>query len=224
MSKNTKFAEFFNKNRMKSFFTTKRIAYLAIFVALAVVTNVFTITFSFMGSNAISFNYVPCFFAGIFLGPISGFIVGVLSDALGCIIAPKGPWLPLITLASGLIGLIPGLIFKIKKVNPYILMAISIVLVFIICTAGLNTLAIFLAYFKGKKTFFAYLGGRVGMQAIVIAINTVLLYALYYPLKKLIFNSNLKIALDKPTSIETNVKTSAEPTQESDNSNNITES
>ena len=218
MTKNTKFYQFFDKNRIKSYFSTKRIAYLAIFVALAVVTNIFTITFSFMGSNAISFNYVPCFFAGIFLGPISGFIVGVMSDVLGCIIAPKGPWLPLITLASGLLGLIPGLVFKIKKVNPYILMAISIVIVFVVCTAGLNTLAIFLAYFKGKKTFFAYLGARVGMQAIVVAINTVLLYALYYPLKKLIFNSNLKISLEKPITTEKE----ATDTQD-DNSNDVTE-
>lgn len=157
--------------------STKIITYTAVFTALAAIANIFVIPLG-GNTNFISLVYIPCFFAGIFLGPVLGFTVGVLADIIGMIINPLGAWLPLITLASGLLGLIPGLVFKYVKVkSDTVKLLLSIYLCLIICTCGLNTLATYLAYSKGK-TFAMYLAVRVPTQLLVASINFVVIGAL----------------------------------------------
>lgn len=156
----------------------KYITYLATFTALATLANCFTIPFG-GGTNFISLVYIPCFLAGIFLGPIAGFAVGAIGDLLGILIMPFGPWMPLITLASGLLGFIPGIVFKFVKTKYTMLkLLVSIVLCLLICTAGLNTLGTFLLYAVGKKTFFVYLGARFPVQCLMATINFVVIGAL----------------------------------------------
>lgn len=154
---------------------TAKLTYAAVLTALAVVCNTFTI---FLASSiSLSFVYVPCFLAGIILGPFWGFAVGLLGDVLGAIIHPLGPYLPLIGLASALIGGIPGAVFRWGKGNDYFKLILSFVLVFAICTAGLNTYALYAAYSKGGS-FWAYLSVRLPWQILVIAVNFIILTAL----------------------------------------------
>ncbi len=176
-----------NKQKLKVYFTTERIAYLGIMVALAVLTNVFPIFFN-GGSNSVSFTYTIYVLAGVFFGPVSGGIVGLLSDLLGFLIAPQGPYMPLITLSSALMGVIGGLIYKIPKINHFLKLAIAYVIIFVVCTLGLNTLGLWIIYAQGKKTFWVYLIGRAPMQALVVAINVAVTYVLYVPLKKYVFD------------------------------------
>jgi len=166
----------------------KFITYLATFTALATLANCFTIPFG-GGSNFITLVYIPCFLAGIYLGPIAGFAVGAIGDLLGIIIMPFGPWMPLITLASGLLGFIPGAIFKYLKIKSNeVKLLLSIGLCLVICTAGLNTLGTFLLYAVGKKTFFVYLAARLPVQLLVAAISFVILGVLLRvkPLEKIL--------------------------------------
>ena len=170
---------------------TKFITYVSVFTALAVIANIFVIPLG-GGSNFISLVYIPCFFAGIYLGPLSGLAVGAIADVLGCIIAPKGAWLPLITVASGLLGLIPGLVFKYFKIkNDTVKLLLSIYFCLLICTCGLNTLATYLAYSKGK-TFAAYLAVRVPTQLLVASVNFIIIGALMRvkPLTKMLTPEN----------------------------------
>ena len=156
---------------------TKFITFLAAFTALATVANIFVIPLN-GGGNYISLLYIPCFFAGIFLGPVFGFVVGALSDVIGMLIHPLGPWLPLITLASGLLGFIPGMVFKyMKNKNTTMKLFLSLVLCLVVCTCGLNTLATYLAYSKGS-TFWAYLGVRLPLQIPVAIINFIVIWDL----------------------------------------------
>lgn len=165
--------------------TTIRIAYIAVLAALSVVCNVFSIP---IGPNRyISFAYIPCFVAGLFMGPVAGLLVGLVGDVLGVLIFQTGPWIPLITLSSALLGLIPGLISKIPRLNPYLKIAVAFVIVFFVCTAGFNTLGLWLTYAAGKKTFWVYLAGRLPLQALVLGINAVLMYALYPVAKRFLF-------------------------------------
>lgn len=175
-----------NKN-LKNYFTPKRLAYLGVMTALSVITNCFTVTVN-SGANSISFNYLICSLAGIFFGPVSGGVVGLLGDLIGCLIAPKGPFNPFIMLSSALIGVISGLAFMIPKINVYFKIIIAYLLIFVVCTLGLNTFGLWFYYAKGKKSFWIYLIARAPFQAINIAINIVLTYALYIPLKKLVFD------------------------------------
>lgn len=173
--------------KIKAYFTPKRIAYLGIMTALAVITNIFSVTVN-SGANSISFNYVICSLAGVFFGPISGGIVGLLGDLVGCLISPKGPFNPFIMLSSALIGVLSGLAFMIPKVNVYLKLLIAYLFIFVICTLGFNTFGLWFYYAKGKKSFWVYLIGRAPFQAINIVINIAITYALYFPLKKFVFD------------------------------------
>ena len=138
--------------KIKSYFTPKRIAYLGIMTALAVITNIFSVTVN-SGANSISFNYVICSLAGVFFGPISGGIVGLLGDLVGCLIAPKGPFNPFVMLSSALIGVLSGLAFMIPKVNVYLKLLIAYVFIFVVCTLGFNTFGL---WFYAEKRVCKY--------------------------------------------------------------------
>ncbi len=176
----------------KENFYTRKIAYTAVFVALATIANVFT--WFPVQSFALSFAYIPAFFAGYICGPISGLLVGTLGDLLGCLISPKGPWLPTITLASAMLGLIPGLVGKIPKLNPYLKILISYVLCLLVSTMFINTLTLWYvySYSKGKtKTFWVYLWARLPKQLLVSLINMCLTMAVFEPCRRVIFKKYL---------------------------------
>lgn len=167
-------------------FTTKQISYLAILVAISVVLNMVGIILPGY-STKLSFTYIPCFIAGIFMGPLAGLLVGFLGDVLGFLIKSDGlAWMPLITVASSLMGLIPGIICKYLKGNAYIKIALSLAVVFVICSVFINTYALFLLYSKGR-TFWVYLGVRMPIQSIIFVVNAVAIFALYPPLNKFVF-------------------------------------
>lgn len=151
---------------------SRRLALAAVFTALATIANLFTIDTG-LKYFMISFVAVPCFFAGVALGPASGFAVGMLADLIGALIHPLGPYNILIGISSGMLGLIPGAVFRFLRGNVYLKAAISFALCLILCTAGLNTYALYIMYSKGK-TFFAYLGVRLPFQIIVSAVNCTL--------------------------------------------------
>jgi|AGTN01.1.fsa_nt_gi Protein of unknown function (DUF1393). len=210
---------------MKKFtLPTKKIAYAGVLTAIAVVLNIFDINL-FGNSNKLTFTYTVSFVAGIFFGPVVGLTVGALGDVIGFLIKPSGVWIPTITLASALIGFIPGLIFYIfnkdtgraadlrskmhafafnnkqkrdearrgqgtgrdilNKIKPYVLILISFAIVFVVCTAFINTLSIYYLILPiHNKTFWLYLTGRLfPFQSVIVAINIVLVCALYNPLK-----------------------------------------
>lgn len=168
------------------YFTAKRVALIAILTTLGTLTNIISIPLG-GGSNFLSFAYIPSILAGMFLGIPGGFLVGGVADIIGCLISPKGSWLPLITLASACLGGIPGIItYFAKKTTPNILnktlernmlLWLNLFAVLVVCTAGLNTFALYLAYSKGK-TFFAYLGVRLPFQFVTLFANGIVLTAI----------------------------------------------
>ena len=157
-------------------FTAKNIAYLALLTAISVIMNTLTLTVPGSGI-AVSFTYIPNFLAGYFFGPGAGFIVGVIGDALGCIIWPKGAWLPLLTLSAGLMGAIPGLV-RYLPVSRRWHIAISYVAVYVICSAGINTFTLWLAYASTKKTFWVYFLAKMPVSLANMAANLVLNFML----------------------------------------------
>ena len=153
-------------------FTAKNVAYLALLTAVSVIANTLTLTMPGSGI-ALSFTYIPNFLAGYFFGPGAGFVVGVLGDALGCIIWPKGAWLPLITLSAGLMGAIPGLVRYLPLSKRWHI-AISYVAVYVICSAGINTFTFWKAYAAAKKTFWVYFIGKMPISLANMSLNLVI--------------------------------------------------
>lgn len=84
-------------------------------IALSVVlTRVASVRIPVGGVEAvrIGFGAVPILMAGIWGGPLFGFLVGAVADLVGYGINPMGAYVPLITLSSGMLGLVPGLVLK----------------------------------------------------------------------------------------------------------------
>ena len=157
-------------------FTAKNVAYLALIAAMSVIMNTLTLTVPGSGI-AISFTYIPNFLAGYFFGPGAGFIVGVIGDGLGCIIWPKGAWLPLLTLSAGLMGAIPGLACYLPIKRRWHVL-ISYVAVYVICSAGINTFTLWHAYAATKKTFWVYLIAKMPVSVLNMIANLVLNFLL----------------------------------------------
>ncbi len=180
----------FGKKSKVSF--TKRLTFSAVFTALAVLFNIFTIQTG-VKYFVISFTAIPCFLAGFLLGPVEGFAVGFIGDLLGALINPFGAYMPLIGLASGLWGFIPGCLMRLGK-NGYAYYVLKTILSYIICifmcTAFLNTYALYLLYGNGR-TYWAYLIVRFPMQTAVAAINATLSVILTAALTKIRYVKNL---------------------------------
>lgn len=153
---------------------TLKITLTAVFTALCVVTNIFTIPLNPSATQVFSFVYFLCFVAGIYLGPISGACVGFLGDFIGHLIHPLGAYNPLIGLSCMLLGVIPALMWKLKRKN-WVKLALSFVICLVICTAFLNCLGIYL-FINSSKGFFAFMLGRMAFQAPVALGNLVLIY------------------------------------------------
>ncbi len=151
---------------------TQRIAYTAVLTAISVVLNMGTFNAG-IKHFALSFVYIPCFIAGYKLKLFDAFLVGFLGDLIAGIIHPLGPYLPLIGIGSGLLGLIPALVFKFSPFGKIANTILSFFLVLVLVTAGINTFALWLAFSKGA-TFFAYLGARAPFQSLVLALNTII--------------------------------------------------
>lgn len=91
--------------------STRRITYMAVFIALSVVINT-------MRFGSVSFGGFPIIYSGLVLGPVNGLIVGAVSDVLGFIIRPSsGGYNVVFTLTSALTGLIPIMVVKLFKVK-----------------------------------------------------------------------------------------------------------
>lgn len=71
---------------------------------------------------------------------------------------------------------------------PYVNIAISYILVYVVCTLFINTYALYLMGLSKGQTFFAYMGVRAVTQTPVTAIN-VGLTLLIYPVFSKIFSA-----------------------------------
>lgn len=90
----------------KNFFSAKTLSYLAMFIALSVILNTLRV-------GSISFGGFPIIYSGMALGPVCGFIVGLVSDILGFLVRPSSNAFNLaFTLTSALTGAIPILVIK----------------------------------------------------------------------------------------------------------------
>lgn len=155
-------------------FSTHRITYIGIFVALAVAINSARV-------GSVSFGGFPIILSGYFLGPINGFIVGGLADVVGFIIRPSstGGFNPLFVLTSALTGLLPVLVTKFlgEKYPKYSLVKILIG----IFVGQMITSVIMVPFFRvilyGGNTFWYFALQALTKQVISIPIYVFLIKA-----------------------------------------------
>ena len=153
-------------------FSTHRITYIAIFVAMSVAINTARV-------GSISFGGFPIILSGYFLGPINGFIVGALADVVGFLIRPSsaGGFNIAFVLTSALTGFIPVLVTRLlgEKYPNYSFIKVLIgVFVGQIITSVLMS-PFFMVMFYGKNTFIYYAGKAFFKQIISIPIYAFLI-------------------------------------------------
>ena len=90
-----------------------RIAFTAVFTALAVALKAFTnLALNIPGVGIkIGFSGIFTFFPAILCGPVFGGVASALSDVLGFLIAPDGAYIPWLTLTAFCGGVIKGLLW-----------------------------------------------------------------------------------------------------------------
>ena len=179
---------------------TQTITYMAVLVAVAVVLKMFSLS---LGTTKISFLYLPAFLAGALMGPLAGFVVGGLGDAIGSSIQFGSPNL-IILAGNALMGAIVGFVFMIfRKNKPYVNIIIGAVFALIICSLIINTigsglysaaLGNALILDDGKFTVVSWWRTlvlpmsspipRIALQPIMVAINTALCIPCYYAIKR----------------------------------------
>jgi len=87
--------------------TTKKLVGMALLIAMAILfRRVLTVH---LPVGIVSLAGFPIIMAGFLYGPVSGAIVGAVSDVLGFPLWPTGPYSPFFTITAALTGFIPAL-------------------------------------------------------------------------------------------------------------------
>lgn len=168
------------------FGTTKWLTYAAMFAALAVVMKFIGQFLTLTDSFKITLIYVVWLIAGATLGAFGGGAVCFASDVLGAIIFPTGAINPFLILGNTVYGVIAALAFKIPIKSNVAKFIIAGVACTIICTCGINTLAIYYSYsyYKVMSVWQYFVAYRI-MQPVVAVINIVIAVAMIPLLNRL---------------------------------------
>ena len=133
------------RSEIKIFGSTKVMVLCALLAAMSIVLGKF-VNISIGDSIRISFENLPILMASFMFGPIYGGACGLVADLLGCVLRGYAI-IPLITVASFLMGIIPGVLtrFVFKKMNiPQVM--ISGMISHVICSMAVKTVALHMAY------------------------------------------------------------------------------
>lgn len=123
----------YSKEKRRAY--TVRIVMMALLIALQVVLSRFlSINLQFL---KIGFSFVPLMFAGYMYGAAGGVVVATVSDLIGAILFPSGPFFPGFTVTATLSGFIYGLTLGGKCTTLKI--AIGVIIEQVVCGLLLNT-------------------------------------------------------------------------------------
>ena len=156
-----------------------KIAYIAVFTAFCVVSNMF---FEFkLAETQFSFTLFLSALTGMIIGPIFGFVACFLGDLVGFLYHSAGfAYMPWVGLSVGLTAMIAGLIVNglpsEKAWFLYVKLALVCLLSLTICTVLINTTAFWLLY--SKVDYVTYLVSRLFVQGQIwnCLVNYVLLF------------------------------------------------
>jgi len=145
---------------------TKVVVNCGLLIAISIVLKILLEVYIPLGgfpSLRLNITALPIMLSGILLGPIAGFAVGFISDLLCFVIKPGGPFFIGFTLASGLTGFIPGLLFmlirkkEVKHLEWFNLIFIVLSIMILVVTRTF-TLVNGAIYYGGAPLNMIYLG------------------------------------------------------------------
>lgn len=136
--------------------------------------------------NRVSLGKCVVILSGLWLGPVGGAIVGMISDIIGALISGYAI-APLITVSSMMWGIIPALtkplLRKSGKSMKCVILCVAIVINSVVSTLGLTTLGLVTYY---GYDFFALLPNRMIQFATLTPVYCIVVCILYMtPLTKM---------------------------------------
>jgi len=145
--------------------TTKMLVTISLFIALHVVVTRFLSWET--QTIRIGFGFVPVSLCSMVFGPYVGAISAFLSDFVGMLIFPKGPYFPGFGLNEALYGLTFGFfLYKKKKDYKHILSCLLLQTLFI--DLGLATLWLHILY---KNPYWVVLSNRLATAIVMLPIK-----------------------------------------------------
>ena len=154
----------------KEFYDLRSLTVTAMFIAVSMVIEKFTINFPLFKIN---FAFLAIAVIGMLCGPTVGFVAGMLCDIVGWIANPDGGFYPAYTLVAGVQGLIYGILLYYKQdklslfgLNDNVSFVIRIIIARLLDVCLINLLC---------NTFLNMHYGFIPQQAFGVAISTRLL-------------------------------------------------
>ncbi len=138
---------------MRKFNNSKlfRVAVTAILIAMQIVlSRMLSINLQYL---KIGFSFIPLMFAAYLYGPAGGVIVATVSDIIGALAMPSGPFFPGFTVTAALSGFILGITFHKNLTTPRIIA--GVIANELICSLFLNTLWLSILYTSAFTTLIA---------------------------------------------------------------------
>lgn len=162
---------------MKRPISIKSLVTASLLIALSVILSRF-LSIQLGQTVRIGFGKLPIILAGVFLGPWWGLAVGGLSDFMGFFVNPMGgAFIPGITLSAALCGFLPGLwVHGVMRNRKLATIALATVVNGLFVDLMLTGLWLTLAF--GKHTYPAMLWLRLPNVAVMMVVNTTLVYAI----------------------------------------------
>lgn len=118
------------------------------------------------------FGFLPLAVSASLFGPLTGLVFGGLSDILGYLVRPTGPFFPGFTISAMVSGCLYGLILYRKELKLWRLLLVQL-LHSVIVSMGLNTLWLSMLY---GKAFIPVLTSRLLKTVLMFPVNTLLLW------------------------------------------------
>lgn len=173
---------------MDRFFQVRNLARMALLIACTVVLARY-VGIQLSDSLRISFECVPILLAGIWLGPVAGALVGALADVIGMLLAPSGPYFPILTLTPALLGALAGLCalaIRRERLNLW-----RTALLVVGCDLLVNLLwgsfavQLYLLVIVGKNVpYWTVLAGRLAPKAVLAVLDAAITAPLYLALER----------------------------------------
>lgn len=154
-------------------FSSKRIALTSFFLSLAIVLPFVFHQFALAGRIFLPM-HIPVFLAGIFVGPLSGVIVGIFSPIISFFLIgmPPAYAVPLMAMELPIYGLSMGFLYQAKKMPLVSSLIISMILGRVGFALGLLVLGQFVNLPYGFSTFLkvSFITGLPGIAVQIILV------------------------------------------------------
>lgn len=167
------------KKKSSGLYNVRVLAILAMLVAMEIVLNRF-LSINTAGWK-IGFAFIPPIVAAILFGPIESAIVYALSDFIGAMLFPIGPYHPGFTIVAAVMGIIAGLFLnkrplsflKInaqwKKIRFFPNVVVPVIINCVLLGLLVNT--IWVAQLYGSKTYYGWFLYRLPEYAVMVPVQ-----------------------------------------------------